>query len=98
MVIYLTKVIETNISYYEDNTTISDVQSRVIEVDSWNAYLEEIRNQEQVFRYAAMGNLSGVSFPRDAIIKDFDANNKRLICHLELYNGNKLLKIAYVCR
>ena len=60
-------------------------------------YVDEIKNQRQVFRTSINRDYTGVSFPKGAIVKRFEANNQMLICSFNLYNGRHMLKTAYIC-
>jgi len=66
------KVIETNLSIdqEENHAIIKDHQSRVIEVDSWEEYIQEIKDGESVSRKCVIGNLHGKTIPSDAIVSN----------------------------
>lgn len=74
------KVIETNLSMnpnYSD--TILDHQSRVIEVESWESYIEEILTGEAVYRYALHGSqMEGCSITLNGIIENFKSDEHHL--------------------
>jgi hypothetical protein len=74
------KVIETNLSLNpNDESVIIDHQARVIEVESWESYMEEILTGDAVFRKALHGNLmEGYSFPLNGIIEDFVSDEHHL--------------------
>ena len=91
------KVIETNVMF-KDIETPCDVQSRIIEVDNWNDYVNEIKNQEQVNRHSWIGNLYGVSFPKGSTMKYFDADDRCLICTFYRFNNVLQMKTAYICK
>jgi len=68
------KIIETNISIYADENEylriINDFQSRVIEVYSWEDYVQEIEESESVYRNSVIGNLHGVTIPEDSVVEN----------------------------
>lgn len=74
------KIIETNLSLNpNDGTTILDHQARVIEVESWESYIEEILTGDAVYRKAAFGvNMEGHSFPNDGKIEDYKSDEHHL--------------------
>ena len=45
----MNRIIETNISI-DDKVQIADHQSRIIQVESWESYLEEIKSGETKYR------------------------------------------------
>lgn len=63
------KVIETNLSIDNENT-IKDHQSRVIEVESWGGYIEEIMNEESIERKSVIGSLHGKTVPSYATVRN----------------------------
>ena len=90
-------VIETNVNF-QDIETPYDVQSRVIEVKDWDSYVDEIKNQKQINRNSLLGNLYGVSFPKDAKMKYFKATDNSLVCTFYRYDNGLCMKTAYVCK
>lgn len=56
------KVIETNLSMNPNNIII-DHQSRVVQVDSWESYINEIKEERSVSRLDRYGSIHGCSFP-----------------------------------
>lgn len=87
------KVIETNISM-EDNE-IKDIQSRVVEIEDWNSYVEEIKNGISVDRHDTVGCLHGKTLFNNCVIKNLDYNNHRLFCDVINKYGIKSKKLAY---
>lgn len=89
------RIIETNISYGKSDQY--DFQSRVIEIDSWEDYIQEIKENKCVSRNSVIGNLNGQSFPR--YFNDFD-NLKYDDFHLSYsftdMAGYKINKLAYI--
>ena len=61
------KVIETNLSVNPDNI-IMDHQSRVIEVESWESYINEIKEGRSISRLDRYGSVNGCSFPIGCIL------------------------------
>jgi hypothetical protein len=77
------KVIETNLSIHANTGEIMDHQARVIEVESWDSYIEEILTGDAVYRKALLGddkneNMEGYSFPLNGIIEDFKSDGHHL--------------------
>lgn len=91
------KVIETNVMF-KDIETPYDAQSRIIEVDNWDDYVNEIKNQKQVNRHSWIGSLYGVSFPKGATMKYFDANDNRLVCTFYRWDNALQMKTACICK
>ena len=91
----MVKVIETNVSLYP-NGEMADFQSRVIEVESWESIVEEVRLQRVVIRNAWVGNLQGTTMPKMCKIKHIEYNEHKLQCLVELYSGRELLKLLYL--
>lgn len=75
----MTKVIETNLSLNpNDGVTIVDHQARVIEVESWESYVEEILSGDMVYRASIIGKkMEGYSFPK-GVIEDFKSDEYHL--------------------
>lgn len=90
----LAKVIETNLSM-KDNE-IMDLQSRVIEVDSWNSYINEIGNGDTINRSSIVGSMYGNSIPSGAKIENFTYNDITLSCDFYNYCGIHSKKLAYL--
>jgi hypothetical protein len=89
------KVIETHISL-DEYGNYKDFQSRVIEVKSWNSFIEEIKNKKVVMRFSAIGKLMGASLPRNAEISDLKYDEMHLSCLVINSMGMKFLKLAYL--
>lgn len=90
----MAKVIETNISY---GYGAFDHQSRVIEVDSWESYVNEINNRESVDRYSCIGCLHGLTLPRNAkdiTIEDFKCDDFHLSFYIRELDITKLAYLA----
>lgn len=90
------KVIETNLSL-QVNNEILDHQSRVIEVDSWEEYVDEIRNGKSVRRCAAIGSMSGNTLHNNVIIENFESDEFHLSCEVKKDGTRgKTKKLAYL--
>jgi hypothetical protein len=89
------KVIETNLSL-DDSGEIVDFQSRIIEVKSWNEYVNEIGNAESLFRISYVGNMLGNSLPKSARVENFSSNEKSLTCDVYSFSGVRTKKLAYL--
>lgn len=92
----MVKVIETNLSLNENNNEIMDYQSRVIEVDTWNSFCNEIINGETIDRQSTLGHLWGVSIPRKATVRNIKYDEFHLSCDIHNYRGQKSKKLAYL--
>lgn len=88
------KVIETNLSVNLDGE-IKDHQSRVIEVESWEEYVQEIRNEEFIERKSIIGNLHGKTIPSDVIVDNLVYDDKHLSCDIYNRHGIMSKKLAY---
>jgi len=93
----MVKVIETNLSI-DGNDNIKDHQSRVIEVESWDGYIEEIRNRETITREACIGGMYGCTIPRSATIENLISDEIHLLCDVYNYMKSKTKKLAYLIR
>lgn len=97
------KIIETSTKILETTLIPIETQSRVIEIENWQDYIDEVTNKRQVNRESIEGNnLVGVSFPKFAKLKSFYADERSLMCTLYLWSGNQslnnnfILKTAYI--
>ncbi len=90
----MVKIIETNLNM--DGDTIKDHQSRVIEAESWESFIEEIKNARFVIRTAIIGVMYGNSVPRSSTIENFISDEKHLSCDIYNYAGDKTRKLAYL--
>lgn len=87
-------IIETNISINNNNEFI-DHQSRVIEVESWGNYVDEIKSAKSIFRESILGNLHGKSIPHFSKIENLKYNDFCLSCDVINRFGWKSKKLAY---
>lgn len=90
-------VIETNIAINVDGS-VGDFQSRVIEIESWGSYIEEIKENKQIIRNAHIGTSFGCSLPRVCKVSNIIHDEFHLSCDVELYNGMKTKKLSYLVR
>ena len=88
------KIIETNLSIDKENT-IKDHQSRVIEVDSWESYVIEIKDAESVSRNSVIGDLHGFSILPEARIENLTYDDFHLDYDMINRFGMKSKKLAY---
>ncbi len=91
----MVKIIETNILTRRGE--ITDHESRVIEVESWEQYVEEIKNGVSVDRNDIIGTLDGASLRRYCKIgiENLVVENHRLQCDV-LAKGRVSKKLAYL--
>lgn len=88
------KIIETNIS--TDSTgQICDHQSRLIIVDSWESYIQEIKEGKSVSRSAVFGGMHGVTLPERATVLNLKYDDYHLTCdvflsHNPFYHDKKM--------
>jgi len=87
------KVIETNLSMYTKHT-IKDFQSRVIEVDSWDEYIQEIKDAKMVIRNPVFGSLYGTTIPHDVKVENLTYDDFHLDCDV-IRSGMRTKKLAY---
>lgn len=88
-------VIETNLSI-DDKGNIADHQSRVIEVDSWDSYIEEIKSGITKYRMSYLGDLVGNSLPRCSKIENLVYDELHLSCDVWNYASILSKKLAYL--
>lgn len=91
----MVKIIETNISV-DDNANPGDAQSRVIEVSSWEDYVNEIREGKCVNRNSVIGNLMGVSLPKKCKINFIVENERSMVYIISLWDNSEIWKTAYL--
>lgn len=90
----MAKIIETNLSI-GNYGEILDHQSRVIEVDSWEDYVNEIRNGVSIERNDLYGTLHGRSIQSNVTIENFQSDNHHLECDVQ-NDRFKSKKLAYL--
>lgn len=90
----MVKVIETNLSMNGD--IVMDHQSRIIEVDSWDSYVDEFKHIKPVSRNSILGSLHGYSLPSQSKVENLIYDECHLSC--DIYNriDVKTKKLAYL--
>lgn len=91
------KVIETNISLNPnyDYDIIIDHQSRVIEVESWEDFINEIKEAKTVIRNSYIGNMEGTTLPRESKIENLVYDDFHLSCNVLNWLGHKSKKLVF---
>ena len=91
------KIIETNISMKDGQ--VYDHQSRVVEADSWDEYIEmyEEYDGSPVDRFKAISEMIGNSIPKDVEILNLKYDEKHLTCDFKHKDGWIEKKLAYKC-
>lgn len=77
-------------------TEPTSTQSRVVEVSSWNNYVDEVRLAKSVFRKSIAGNLEGETMPKSVTIESFKNSERNLFCSFRRYDGVLMWKVAYL--
>ncbi|GAA4879401.1 hypothetical protein GCM10023310_69450 [Paenibacillus vulneris] len=90
----MAKVIETNLSMA--NGEIADFQSRIIEVESWTLYVNEIGNGDSINHPAYIGNMYGYSILPNAKVENFTYDEYHLSCDVYHSDGWPTKKLAYL--
>ena len=92
------KIIETNISMKDGQ--VYDHQSRVVEADSWDEYIEmyEEYDGSPVDRFKAISEMIGKSIPKDVEILNLKYDDKHLSCDFKNKDGWIEKKLAYKCQ
>ena len=88
------KVIETNLSI-DNNDNIADHQSRVIEVESWEEIINEIKECKTVSRRSICGCLDGCTIPKKSKVVNLKYDDIHLSCDVYNYFGVKTKKLIY---
>lgn len=73
----MVKIIETNISMSGEDKLI-DNQSRVIEMDSWNEYVENIKNSRGVNKQCTLGELYGMTLPHNCKVTELNFTDRNV--------------------
>ena len=91
------KIIETNISMKDGQ--VYDHQSRVVEADSWDEYIEmyEEYDGSPIDRFKAISEMIGDSIPKDVEILNLKYDEKHLTCDFKHKDGWIEKKLAYKC-
>ena len=88
------KLIETNLSIGNENI-IKDHQSRVIEVESWEEYIQEIKDAKAVGRSSVLGSLHGNTIPSYATVRNLVYDENHLSCEVINRFGIMNKKLTY---
>ena len=88
------KVIETNLSI-DNNDNIVDHQSRVIEVENWEDFINEIKECKTISRKSICGCLDGCTIPRESKVVNLKYDDIHLSCDVYNYFGMKSKKLVY---
>jgi len=91
------KVIETNLSI-DENNIIKDHQSRVIEVESWEEYVQEIKDAKSVSRSSFLGSLHGKTLPTSSVVEIISSDDFHLDCDVVNRYGILSKKLDYMIR
>ena len=95
----MVKIIETNLILNENNE-IKDHQSRVIEMESWDDYVDEFINPKYKDLKDCLGHLNGAILLKSMKVSNLEYNNFTLSCdcvrELDVKNLGKDKKIAYL--
>jgi len=92
------KIIETHLLFNQD-WDFKDHQSRVIEFDDWEKYVDFFRNYNGDYVnscISAYGCLMGVTLPKHATIKNLEYDNYHLSCDVILFDGSISKTLAYL--
>lgn len=92
------KIIETNLSMKDGR--IYDHQSRVLEVDSWDTYIQMYEEYDgfATDRFKAISDMIGNSIPKDVEILNLKYDEKHLSCDYKNKDGFITKKLAYKCQ
>lgn len=88
------KVIETNLSM-DTADNIMDHQSRIIEVEDWDSFVNEIKEAKTILRNSCIGNLHGCTIPKQAKVENIIYDDFHLSCDIYNYVGMKSKKLIY---
>ena len=91
------KIIETNISMKDGQ--VYDHQSRVVEADSWDEYIEMYEEYDglPIDRFKAISEMIGNSIPKDIEILNLKYDEKHLTCDFKHKDGWIEKKLVYKC-
>jgi hypothetical protein len=80
------KIIETNLSIHNETGEVMDHQSRIIEAESWDKYVDYYFNYIDGFtemkEFKCLTSLQGRTLPLNAEIKDFKYDEIHLSCNV----------------
>lgn len=92
------KIIETNLSMKDGQ--IYDHQSRILEADSWNDYIQMYEEYDgfATDRFKAISDMIGNSIQKDVEILNLKYDEKHLSCDYKNKDGFITKKLAYKCQ
>jgi len=88
------KIIETNLLINLVGE-IKDHQARVIEVESWEEYIQEIKDVKSVSRNCFIGILHGTTIPREVGVENLVYDDDHLSYYIINEYGIPSKKLAY---
>lgn len=88
------KVVETNLSLNSINE-IMDHQSRVIKIENWEEYVNEIKEGKSIHRYSYIGSLHGCTLNADPKVENVLYDDFHLRCDVTNKFGFKSKKLVY---
>ena len=95
----MVKIIETNLSIKDDK--VFDHQSRMIEVKSWDEYInyykQNISSDRQIVDPKSLTNLWGCILPKFGELSELKYDDFHLSCYIENPLGMVTMKLAYLC-
>lgn len=102
----MVKIIETNLSIHNETYQIMDHQSRIIEAESWDKYIDyyfNYMNGFDDFKFKCLTNMFGNTLPREAKIENFKFDDYHLSCdvikHIDYWGQPHTIitkKLAYL--
>lgn len=90
----MVRIIETNLSLNSAYEVV-DHQSRVIEVESWNNYINEIKVAKTVIRPSCIGSMHGATIPHQSKVDDLTYDDFHLSATINR-QGHITKKLAYL--
>lgn len=92
------QIIETNLSI-DNNNTIRDHQSRIIEAEDWGTYCKAYREYNGEAIYFKSKNMKGNSIQSNSKISNLQIDDYHLSCDITKYNDGKIIftdkRLAY---
>lgn len=79
----MVKIIETNLSIHDKTDEIMDHQSRIVEAESWEQYVDyyfNYMNGFDNFKFKCLTKMQGETLPREAQIENFKYDDFHLSC------------------
>lgn len=97
----MVKIIETNISINPKKNIIKDHQSRIIETESWDEYVDyykqNLKPNRKHSKFKFFTSLKGDSLPRYGEVKNLKYDSFHLICNHINYMKQLTIRLAYLC-